>query len=360
MKNNPLRVPLINSAVVLAVLALIVYFTVTSGHGSLWSSIGAIFILIFRLAQLAIGLGLALLVSLGVLIGIFLGAVAIFDGAAASRMYEGLRRIILTWTAPLAGLFKSDREEKLAAALADMEQRIGREISGQVGGLRREMTTLREELGGSVQKVAGKVTQLEAACVSREEMAEPLEAVSAVTEAVATLEQGLKKVEDRLDQVAKQAAALDGASLLGDLPARVEALEQAEPPEIPEIPEIPEPVDIGPLETQIQDLSREIDSLREALASLESAAPARTGGTETGDDTAAAPAEDEHRLLSYFDNPEDKRKLADLVAQTLKKDMTYAQVTEFLIREMGEEGGKVISDHPSLAKDYIRQCRRKV
>ena len=359
MKNNPLRVPLINSAVVLAVLALIVYFTVTSGHGSLWSSIGAIFILIFRLAQLAIGLGLALLVSLGVLIGIFLGAVAIFDGAAASRMYEGLRRIILTWTAPLAGLFKSDREEKLAAALADLEQRIGREIAGQIGGLRREMTGLREELAGTIQKVAGRLSQLEAASVSRDELAEPLEAVTAATEAVAALEQGLKKVEDRLDQVAKQAAEVDAASLLGDLPARVEALEQAEPPAI-EIPEIPEPVDIGPLEKQIQELGREIDSLREALVSLENAAPAQPAEAETADDAATAPAEDEHRLLSYFDNPEDKRKLADLVAQTLKKDMTYAQVTEFLIREMGEEGGRVISEHPSLAKDYIRQCRRKV
>ena len=29
-----------------------------------------------------------------------------------------------------------------------------------------------------------------------------------------------------------------------------------------------------------------------------------------------------------------------------------------LQREMGKNGGRVISEHPSLAKDYIRQCRR--
>ena len=38
--------------------------------------------------------------------------------------------------------------------------------------------------------------------------------------------------------------------------------------------------------------------------------------------------------------------------------MTYAQVMNHLVKEMGAEKGQIISEHPSLAKDYIRQTRR--
>jgi hypothetical protein len=180
----------------------------------------------------------------------------------------------------------------------------------------------------------------------------------------------------------------------------MEALEQKE---------IPEPVDLQPVEEKIDGLAKtiaeatrplnekitsldgEIATLKEALARQEqkktpaaakparkAAAPAgkksetpaakkaesKKGGTpkkSAAPKKEAAPAkgEDEHRLLSYFDDPADKKKLKNLVAQTLKKDMTYAQVTKYLVKEMGKEKGKIISGHPSLAKDYIRQCRRR-
>jgi len=47
------------------------------------------------------------------------------------------------------------------------------------------------------------------------------------------------------------------------------------------------------------------------------------------------------------------------VASTLKKDMSYKQVMDFVAKELGGNKGKIITSHPSLSKDYIRQCRRK-
>jgi len=349
MKNNPLRVPLINSAVILSILALLVYFTVTSAEGSVWSSIGAIFLLVFRVAQLAVGLGLALVVCLGVLIGIFLGAVAIFDSTAASRMYEGLRRMILAWSAPLAGLFKSDREERLAAALVAQEEKILSEVTRRIGGLKGELGTQGSTLEGRLQELSGRLARLEDMAASRAALDEQAETLAATGERVASLEETMTKVQATLKQLA-ESSEVDAERILGDLPARVEALEKAEPPEMPE------PVDLSPLEKELQALREEVDGLLQSLDGRTDTATAEERAVDEGDEGE----EDEHRLFSYFDNPEDKKKLAELVAQTLKKDMTYAQVTDFLIQEMGEEGGKVISEHPSLAKDYIRQCRRKV
>ena len=69
--------------------------------------------------------------------------------------------------------------------------------------------------------------------------------------------------------------------------------------------------------------------------------------------------EEEHRIFSYFDDPADKQKVADIVASTLKKDMSYKQVMDLVAKEIGGEKGAIITSHPSLSKDYIRQCRRK-
>ena len=140
------------------------------------------------------------------------------------------------------------------------------------------------------------------------------------------------------------------------MPARLEQLEQQE---------APAPVDLQPLEKKIAALQGEIESLQSALkeastvsAATESVGTPASAAEEENKETVEDSESSEHRLLSYFDKKADQDKLAGLVAETLKKDMTYAQVTDTLIKKMGKKGGAIIAEHPSLAKDYIRQCRR--
>lgn len=358
MKPNLLRAPLINSAILLVVCSLLVYFTLTSPEGSIWSSMGAIFTLFFRIVQLVIGLALGLLVCIAVLIGIFLGAVALFDGASASRMYEGLRQTILSWLAPVLDLLSSDRDDKLQAELSDLGQTLKTDFSQMIDSARRELSTAQNVLAGKLQALQGKVQATEEATAEKVS-AEQLEALTAevatVTEALTATEGKIKTLQDKIEKAVQEVGAVDPGSILGDVPARLEKLEQQEPPA---------PVDLQPLEKKIATIQAEIKTLQGALK--EASKPQKQKAVET---PAAAAKEEkkestaegtEHRLLSYFEKKEDQEKLAGLVAETLKKDMTYAQVTDFLIEKMGKNGGTIISEHPSLAKDYIRQCRRNI
>ncbi len=358
MKPNLLRAPLINSAILLVVCSLLVYFTLTSADGSIWNSIGAIFTLFFRIAQLAIGLALGLLVCLAVLIGIFLGAVALFDASSASRMYEGLRQTILNWLAPVLDLLSSDSEDKLQGELSDLGQSLKIDFSQMIDSARQELSTVQNELAGKLQALQGKVQAVEEAAeetVSTEQLEAISAEVTTVTEALTATEGKIKTLQEKVEEAVKKIGAADPGAILGDVPARLEQLEQKE---------APTPVDLQPLEKKIAAMQAEIESLQSALKEASTASAA----TKSVDTPAAAAEEQEeetveeegaeHRLLSYFDNNADQDKLAELVGETLKKDMTYAQVTDFLIKKMGKKGGTIIAEHPSLAKDFIRHCRR--
>ncbi len=371
MKSNQLRSPLISSAILLAVFSLIVYFTLTSPEGSVFNSFGSIIVLILRTIQLAIGLGLALIVSLAVLIGIFLGAVALVNPSASSRMYEGLRQTIRGWLISLAGLFKSDRGEKLKDELAAFGATLKSDFSRMVAPLKKELAEVQGNLEGKISALRGKLNEVEE-CVADKASVEQVETVSAEVAAVSETLSGTEASVKTLAAKVEQVGAPDPAQILGDLPGRLEALEQKGEPETVDLQPIEEKINIlqaeitkvtQPLEEKIAALTSEISELKAALAEKNSTPKAEVTAKKAAkkEETKAAPKADqsEHRLLSYFTSPADKKKLEDLVGQTLKKDMTYAQVTKFLVKKMGKEGGKIISEHPSLAKDYIRQCRRK-
>lgn len=357
MKPNLLRAPLINSAILLVVCSLLVYFTLTSPEGSIWSSIGAIFTLFFRIAQLMIGLALGLLVCFVVLIGIFLGAVALFDASSASRMYEGLRQTILNWLAPVLDLLSSDSEDKLQAELSDLGRTLKTDFSQMIGSARRELSTVQNELAGKLQALQGKVQATEEATaekVSTEQLEAVTAEVTTVTEALTATEGKIKTLQAKVEEAVQKIGAVDPGAILGDVPARLEKLEQQEPSA---------PVDLQPLEKKIAALQAEIKTLQAALKEASKPqkqeaveAPAAAAKEEKKEERAEEGAE--HRLLSYFEQKADQEKLVGLVAESLKKDMTYAQVTDFLIKKMGKKGGTIIAEHPSLAKDFIRQCRR--
>jgi len=117
MNRNVLRAPLIKSAIVLVIFSLLVYFTSTSPEGSVWTSIGTIFVAGFRTIQWAVALSIGLIVCIAVMIGIFLGAAALFNPASASRMFEALLQTLSAWITPVAGIFASEPKEKLTTVL---------------------------------------------------------------------------------------------------------------------------------------------------------------------------------------------------------------------------------------------------
>ena len=371
MKSNVLRAPLIKSAIVLVIFSLLAYFTSTSPEGSVWNSIGTIFVFAFTTLQWVFALSIGLIICLAVLFGIFFGAVAMVNPASASRMYEGLRRTLLDWFTPVINLFKSEREEQLAAALETFGQSLKKEITADIQAARTVLQKTQAELETKIGSLSSRLATLEESVtgLAAGEQVEALaEEVKGAVESAAELKSAVDSLKSNVEQTAKQVQEVSGEAILGDLPARIEALEQQE------MPEPPAAVDITPLEKDIAGLQSELASVQqkaeEALkaaveAAEQPAAPAPTSepvaeevNSEPEQDASEAGEDDEHRIFSYFDDPADKKKVADLVASTLKKDMSYKQVMDFIAKELGGEKGEIITSHPSLSKDYIRQCRR--
>jgi len=108
------------------------------------------------------------------------------------------------------------------------------------------------------------------------------------------------------------------------------------------------------VDTAIKAIKEELGSMNSAIESLTSNATAEPQATEQH-----ASDSEEHRILSYFSSEADKKKFISLVVEAIGKEMTYAQVGEFLNDSLSTEAAEVIADHPSLTKDFIRLNRQK-
>ncbi|WP_456386806.1 hypothetical protein [Desulfolithobacter sp.] len=350
MKNNTLRAPLIKAGVVLGIFALLAYFTSTSAEGSVWSSLGNIIVFLFRAVQLAVGLALSLFICLAVLIGIFLGAVALVNRDGARRMYEALVETVARWLEPCIRRLRPDRAAELEARLGTFGQELKTELSSGLNRTAQELRKAQVALENSLQSLVSRLRDMEENAEQKADAGQVEELAATVSgseETLARLDQTIARLETEMKKVMDQVQALSPDALLGDLSSRLEALESRED-----------------VKDQVVALQEEVVAIRkgldQAMAEVRVIATRVESGPAAGSDGPGSRdgGEEEHRLFSYFDDPADRVKLAELVGSTLKKDMTYSQVMEFIGQEMGPEAGRIISEHPSLTKDYIRQRRR--
>lgn len=425
MKQCHLRNPLVSSTVMLAALVILIGLMLSSG--GFFAGIWAFIVMIFRTIQLSIALTIGIIVCLAFLIALFLAAVAVHEGkASAIKKFEALQVKLLGWVDQardlcpcIRGKKVTDELEKspIASGVAELVDDMQEEVSGaiesigpdvvavreefekkmedlnkqlqvvkgstispedikavtseMIGATDATVVSVREELANKIEDLDSQVKTVQSSSVTAEHVKETVASeVSSIREAVGAADAGLKELHAKVDVVADKVASVSPDDIIGDIPSRLESLENRE---------MPAPVDLQPLQEQIAALRSEVAVLdatkgqvaalkdevavlKEALAEVRIVAetPRKKEKVKPVPEKSQGKSEqgDEHRLLSYYANTEDKQKFSDLVIQTLKKDMTYAQVMDFLIEEMGEEGGKVVSEHPSLAKDYIRQCRR--
>lgn len=346
MKSNLLRGPLVKSGAILLVFSMLVYYTSTSGQGDVWASIAMVFSLLFGLVKWTIGMVIGLVVCIGVLIGIFLGSVAVVNRDAAGDMYDALRAKLAEWLTPVLATVKSGKQSagatgSVTVADDEFQNNVQTAVATEMGKVEASRSAQDKEINALSAKL-----QAQEAKAGSYATGDQLETVTAdvnnFTEALGKIETSVAALQEGLADVGKKVDALTADKLLGDMPARIEQLEKQPAAEA---------VDLQPLEAKITGLQEELAAVK-AGAEKAAAAPATEAPAKDGKEN------EEHRLLSYFDNDADKQKVVDLVQATLKKDMTYAQVMEHLAKQMGKEKGKVITEHPSLAKDYIRMARR--
>ena len=100
--------------------------------------------------------------------------------------------------------------------------------------------------------------------------------------------------------------------------------------------------DLSNVKSQISSYSTTLDNLRQDLESI-SVEPGQDGGN--------------HRIFNYLEKDEDKKKFSGLIAEAITKEMTYAEIDDFLSKSLPKEIDVIIKDHPSLTKQYIRDCK---
>lgn len=232
------------------------------------------------------------------------------------------------------------------------------ELRANIEAIQGHIHSTRELLAGKIGQLSSRIDALEEMTAKMADSSQVDELRSEVRGAMTTLagiEGAVGGMKACVEQTAQQILQISPEKLLGDMPERLRLLEQREP----------EVIDITPLERDIAVMQQELASVREkadkallAAAVEPAAAPVMQEPLPSASAVQEAPLTDEHRLLSYFDDPADKQKIAELTEAALEKGLNQKQIIDYLTRGLGAQKGKIISAHPAVFKDYLKTCRR--
>ncbi|MCI5209023.1 MAG: hypothetical protein D3910_09545, partial [Candidatus Electrothrix sp. ATG2] len=331
---------------------------------------------ILRTVQWLIAMALALLACLAFLFALFLGAVALFNREVSAQMYHNLKTTLLSSLIPLTEKCCSTTNATQPSLQAeDADQQRYESLKAEVNTSQEHLETTKQVLTKAIDQLTTRIESLEAisADMAGKQQVEDIgHDVEATKDVLTGMQNTVSALQSTVDQNARQLQETSPDNILGDLPQRLKNLEEQQGAESPE------PLDIKPLQDDINSIQAELNHVKEkadqallelttlttnnnAIQQVAQEAAENTSGTAAhpaAQNKSSETAPEEHRIFSYFDNQTDKDKLAQLVRSTLDQDMSYKQVLNFLAKEFGTEKGKIISSHPSLSKDYIRQCRK--
>jgi len=360
MKTNNLRKPLLWTAGILAFLLAMLAINIANPEATLLGSIGLIIMTVLRSLQWLLALALGVLFCLIFLFAVFFGAVALTNKKEAARMYGELLNTIAGWWQPaLNWLPQCDCKSQPPVSFEPVRHELRQEVQVDIKAIQDQLHDTKDLLSAKVEQLSRRIDTLEEMTASMADsgQVESLrQEVKGAMDSLAGIQSAVDGMKSCVEQTAAQLHEAAPEKVLGDLPERLRTLEER-----------PQPVfDITPLEKDIAVMQEELASVREkadkALSAV--AEPEPAPAPEKEEDTASARQQampdgdtDEHRIFSYFDDPADKVKVAELVDASLDKNMNYKQVIDAVVKGLGPKKGKIISSHPSLIKDYIRSCR---
>jgi len=328
MNRNIFRAPLIKTAALLAVVSLLVYLTATSPGGSIWSSLGTLFMATLRIVQLSLGLIVSLLFCLVVLTGIFLGGVAMVSRKSASNMVEQLRQQISDKLLYLRSLVITD-VPSLGARVFEESDARGKQamfatLEDTIAPLREGHTAVAEKVESLMQRL-GRIEQSEDITSLATHLERQDEYVQGLDSKIGALQEQITVIHNTVNELTSLSRNEKVDPVIGELGDRTNLLEKA----------------IGSLQDDFSRI-REISGAKEMRANSDG---------QPGKESV------EHRLFTHLKNKDVQKKIEELVTETLGKDMSYAQVVDHLVAHTKGETAEIIAAHPSLAKDYIRYRR---
>ena len=282
MKENTMRAPLLKAGIVLLVFVLLAYLTSASPEAGLFSAIGQIIIGAFRLVQWAIAMVIGLAFCIAFLIGIFLFAVSLVNRETAASMYQAVTKSVCALCQPICARFSSRFGQcKETSASCSASPSLGtaaavapdtsfkEELQSIVAGEVRKVAESQQVLNDQFAALAGKIQAMEdksADFASAGQLGAIASELTASGKTLETVQAQVATLEDKIGETVQQLQTTTPEKMLGDIPARLQKLEQ--PKE-----EQPAFFDPAPLITSIENLQMEIEELKKKKSS---SSPAKT------------------------------------------------------------------------------------
>lgn len=260
MKANMMRAPLIKSAAVLLVFVLLAYFTSASPEGSVFNSVGMIIIGAFHLVQWALAMAIGLIVCIAFLIGIFLFAVSLVNKDTSASMYEGVKHSVTILCNPIFSYLSSFKckephcasQPRVDADSGQLKDELQTIITCEV----RKVTDNQQALNDQFTALNAKIRELEekssgfAAAGQLDIIANEIASSGKI---LGTVQETVTTLEGKLGDTAHQLQAITPENILGDIPNRLEKLEQKSEDK---------GFDPQPLTESLQSLQKEVEEIK--------------------------------------------------------------------------------------------------
>jgi len=305
MENSEFRKPLVQSAAILfAVLILFAFISSSTTGGAM-----AIFSGIGNLVLFLIGLAIALPFSIAVIIAIFLGAVALYSRETSAQMYSELKKNFSENIVTLKDKWScsTDRSNQTYSTEEAIQMKQGIVkleensvvLQEKIQVLKSDNTTLNENLASLTEQNFDLKGQLD-------EFGHTVDKLQSSKNELHELVSALSiKMDDNQEAYLK-----DQVSKLGDLQSESNK--------------------------NIAAVAARIDALETNIKQSPTAG-----------------------IFSYIERDSDQTVFIAKIEEAVSQEMTYAQIDDYLTENLSPELDKVIKDHPSLTKIYIRNLKRE-
>lgn len=392
MNTTELRKPLMQTLAVVASVIFLIALASGSETTSFLGLVSAIVTGIFSLIWYIIVLPFAIAFSIACLFAVFLGGVALYSMEDSKKIYGQLRY-------HLARVWAEFRKCEAPAELPKEETTVAVQAEEPEEVVKEEETTPVESddsiaIKALEEKLASQQTKEQELQNTINSLSQQLEtkAEAALGDQVSGLASAQEETSNTLTSTATRVDSLDTvikdqanttaqiSTTLTDLQKKVEAAYTSDlSGKIDEMSTKLDAISTADLEKQVSELQKKVekaadDKLAGKVEALEKKLEDANSEILQLQSLMTAPAEEaaapkkkkkevkpevEHRIFSYLDDPKDRELFAVKVQEAVNKDMTYAEIDDFLTASLTKEADKIIKDHPSLTKDYVRHTKKQ-
>lgn len=337
MKYHDMQKPLVQSALVLLAILVVIGFVAGSGAESFLGGIISIVKGVVYTALFAFALILGLIFSVVLLIAIFLGAVSLHSSEKAKDMYGNLRQrtidLYLSWTcnsrrqngtsssSPIdkrtvhsESPLKEDPQFATASSLMSLEQKL----SSKIAGIQQTIDTLNAKNGSMDTSFAALLDTISSLPGSE------------IVQRIDELETQQKKIEAKLNDSLQKLEKISNTTVLEEENKRISK-------------------EISAVQGDITTISEGLEELRASFSQSDNSSK------EPSDSVG----EEDFRIFAYLEKDADKKQFVKCVAEAIEKNMTYAEIDDFLTKSLPKKVDSIIKEHPSLTKEYIRECKNR-